>query len=102
MHGVRNLRFSRHYSMIHFAENLEGTQKPRLRDFCNAMGNFFLLSSAVFMTYNAIWYRLEYKHVQQEVEADSLRLEAELQRALEAAKKEMPEKGWLSKFAFWK
>lgn len=95
----------RRYSQIHFSENYDGSVllKPRLRDFRNATVNFFLLSSAVFMGYNALWYKLEYEQVQKQVEAESVRLEVEMQRALEAAKKELPaQKGWLSSLAFWR
>lgn len=104
---LRNtVRLSRRsYSKIHFSENFDGAelQKPRLRDFRYAIGNFFLLSSSVFMAYNAMWYKLEYEHVQKEVEAKSLRLEAEMQLALELAKQELPlNRSWLSKLAFWK
>lgn len=94
----------RRYSQIHFSENFDGSglQKPRLRDFRNAMVNFFLLSSAVFMGYNALWYKLEYEHVQKQVEAESVRLETEMQEAIEAAKKELPQTSWLSSLAFWR
>lgn len=91
-------------SNVHFSENFDGSipQKPQLRNFRTAFINFFLLSSSVFMIFNTVWYRLEYEHVKKDLEAESLRLEAQLEQAMATARDEKEKKSFLSKLMFWK
>lgn len=94
----------RRLSNVHFSENFDGSvpQKPLLKNFRTAFINFFLLLSAVFMVCNTVWYRLEYDHVKKDLEAESSRLEAQLESAMANAKDDLEKKSFLSKLMFWK
>lgn len=92
---------------MRFSENFDGRTepltKPRIRDFKNPIIHTLLIASTAYMALNAVWYSLEYEHVEEDLRKESLALEQELQSALDDAQRDLlTQRSWGSIFSFWR